>query len=466
MKVTLDFLANAVQGELFGEGALIVNFVSTDTRTMHEGNFYIPLIGERFDGHDFLADALQRGARAFLWQEDHVLPDGFSSIPHIIVQDTLVALQNMAHVYRKSLPVKVIAITGSNGKTSTKDMVKSVLETTYHIAATKGNLNNHVGLPLSILAWSDDTEVAILEMGMSALGEIERLCEIAEPDIGIITNIGEAHIGLLGSRVAIASAKWELIDALPKGGLAILPANEPLLRNRVVPSDVRTIFVGDGEQTEMYCTNYIQKADLSCQFTVLPEGNVVELSAPGRHQAQNALCALVIADAFQVPKQTAIKAMRSVQLTQMRLEVNQVANDFTVINDAYNAAPASVYAALDVLKDTGYDRLIFVFGDMLELGEHEKHFHEEIGRRLTHYGVTDVVTVGDLASLVLPFFAAKESHFIDFLCLSVSDVNLAKDTMFTMIQSYRQRGLTVAVLIKGSRKMRLEQLAQQLVMLS
>ncbi len=466
MKVSLDFLAHATQGQLFGNNTLIINFVSTDTRTLCEGSLYIPLIGERFDGHEFLVDALQKGANAFLWQKDHVLPDEFSSIPYIVVEDTLVALQNIAHAYRRSLPVKVVAITGSNGKTSTKDMVTTVLATTYRTAATKGNLNNHIGLPLSILAWPDDIDIAILEMGMSSLGEIKRLCEIAEPDVGVITNIGEAHIGLLGSREAIASAKWELIEALPSDGLAVLPANEPLITSRTVPNTVRTIFVGDGTQSALYYTNYLQKNDLSCQFIVMPEGDIVHLSAPGRHQAQNALCALAVAYAFQVPKYVAIEALRSVQLTQMRLEVSKVASDFTVINDAYNAAPASVYAALDVLKDTGCDRLMFVFGDMLELGEHAKHFHEEIGRRLTYYKVTDVVAIGDMAPLVLPFFISQKSQSKEGLQLSVSDVVVAHDTILAAIKHYRQSGLSVAVLIKGSRRMRLEQLAQHLVMLS
>lgn len=466
MKATLGFFANATQGDLSGDETFAVDGVTTDTRTMREGSLYIPLIGDRFDGHEFLEDAVQRGISSFLWQKDHVLPNKFSNVAHIVVEDTLVALQNMAHAYRKSLPVKIVAITGSNGKTSTKDMVKAVLSTTYRVDATKGNFNNHIGLPLSILAWSDDIEIAVLEMGMSALGEIKRLCEIAEPDVGVITNIGEAHIGLLGSREMIASAKWELIEALPPNGVAILPANEPLITNRYIPHTVRAIFVGDGLQTELYSENYLQMDDMSCQFTVMPEGDVVHLSAPGRHQAQNALCALAVGHAFHVPKHATIEALRSVQLTQMRMEVSKVTSDLMVINDAYNAAPASVYAALDVLKDTGCDRLVFVFGDMLELGEYAKQLHEQIGRRLEYYGVTDVVAVGDFAPFVLPFLPSKQSKSEDGLHLSVSDIGFAKDTILETIKRYRERGLSVAVLIKGSRRMRLEQLAQQLVMLS
>jgi UDP-N-acetylmuramoyl-tripeptide--D-alanyl-D-alanine ligase len=238
---------------------IVVQGISIDSRTIAPGNLFVPII-RVIDGHDYIIEAINKGAVAALWQNDH--PNPPDDIPLIFVEDCLIALQQLAYSYRKQLPVKVVAITGSNGKTTTKDMVTSILETSYSVHKTKGNLNSQIGLPLTLLEIEEHTQVAVLEMGMSERGQIERLSQIAEPDIAVITMIGLSHLSSLGSKEEIAAAKLEIVKGLHSDGVLVLNGDEPLLKidfNRVV-------HFGTDESNDYYVSS-IEQEDVKTLFT-------------------------------------------------------------------------------------------------------------------------------------------------------------------------------------------------------
>ncbi len=259
--------------------------VSTDTRTLRPGNLFIPLTGERFDGHEFAAQAAARGAAAVLWQQDR--PGAPEGVPVIRVPDTLAALQELAAAYRRELPVRIIGITGSNGKTTTKDMVAACLMTTYKVHKTQGNLNNHIGLPLTILQMDEDTQMAVLEMGMSGSGEIALLSKIALPETAIITNIGEAHLQQLGSREAIARAKLEIIEGLREDGLLIYNGDEPLLVQLVAGLEGRQAMLrfrfGAQDTNDYYPLALIHHQDYISFKLNVPFSPTFTIPLPGRH---------------------------------------------------------------------------------------------------------------------------------------------------------------------------------------
>ncbi|PWI57706.1 UDP-N-acetylmuramoyl-tripeptide--D-alanyl-D-alanine ligase [Sulfoacidibacillus thermotolerans] len=432
--------------------------VSTDSRSILPGQLYVPLRGEQFDGHAFVRDALHRGASGFLWQENISLPEDLSRVLHLVVPDTLHALQMLAAWYRQSLSVFVIGITGSNGKTSTKDLVAEALSVQYVTYKTEGNFNNHIGLPLSILRLAPETQIAILEMGMSARGEIARLCEIARPDLGIITNIGEAHIGLLGSRENIARAKWELIESLGPRALAILPDDEPLLDALPVPNDVCVWRVGETKDAVLRLKEY-QLVGTEGHFTVCPDQVPVRLPIPGKHQARNALCAFAAAKYLGVDLKLAAHAMERATLTKMRMEITDLSDRFTVINDAYNAAPTSTLAALAVLRDMPGDYRIAVLGDMMELGQESERLHEQVGAQAAHLGVDVLLAVGEFSAAMTR--GANGVTGSQTSVLAASDVEQAWELLQSLLTAAKTAG-KIVLLLKASRKMKFEEMAKRL----
>ncbi|WP_027091077.1 UDP-N-acetylmuramoyl-tripeptide--D-alanyl-D-alanine ligase [Cohnella thermotolerans] len=369
-------------------GDLRVAGVSTDTRTLAAGQLFVPLAGERFDGHDHLAAAEAAGAAAALWQADRPLPD--TRLPLIVVADTLAALQRLAASYLASIGAKAVGVTGSNGKTTTKDLVASVLSTGYKVTKTEGNFNNHIGLPLTILRAPADTEVLVLEMGMSGRGEIALLTRIAKPVVAIITNIGESHLLQLGSRRNIARAKLEIAEGLQPGGTLVYNGDEPLLAEELaaapLPEGTRAVTFGQGEGCALRLGRLEGTAQGS-RFTVADDPDTeYELPVPGRHNALNALAAVAIGRLFGLSAGRIAEGLRTAKLTGMRIERTTARSGATVLNDAYNASPTSMRAAIDLLGGLAPEaggRKYLVIGDMLELGPEEAAFHAGIGRYAT-----------------------------------------------------------------------------------
>lgn len=393
---TLQEIAGMVQGTLLqGDSGRVVAGVSTDTRKDMTGMLFVPLVGERFDAHDFLAQAEGQGAAAAFWQGDHPRPE--TSLALIEVDDTLLALQRLAAAYRRQLSVRVVGITGSNGKTSTKDMITAVLAESFKVQKTLGNLNNHIGLPLMMLALEEDTDIAVLEMGMNHAGEIELLAKLAAPELGVITNIGEAHIEYLGSRAGIADAKCELIEQLPAGGKAILFGDEPLLRERAYKTQAETIWFGFGADNDLQAVGVENLGVHGSRFSVSGDATRYELPVMGQHQLGNALAAVAVGRAFGMSGEEIRAGLAKSSLTARRLEVKRAKLGGTVIDDAYNASPTSMRAALTMFAEMPGGFKVAVLGGMLELGPESARMHQEIGAELAGLPLQQLVCVGMLA---------------------------------------------------------------------
>lgn len=449
-----------------GRAEELVSGIMTDSRISGSGELFVPIVGDRFDGHDFAEQAAASGAKAFLWQKDKEIPASLAELPFLLVDDTLSALQRLASAYRGELMARVVGITGSNGKTTTKDMTAALLSTQYRVLKTEGNLNNHIGLPLTLLKMDEDTEVAVLEMGMSGFGEIELLTKIAQPDVAIITNIGDAHLLQLGSRAGIAKAKLEIALGLGEGGVLLYNGDEPLLEEGLramrLPEGVQLRTFGLQEQCEWSAAD-IALAPHESRFTALFKGaptglGTVQLPVPGRHNISNALAAIAAARLFGVQPADIAQGFGALKLTGMRIEPSRAFNGAVLLNDAYNANPTAVRAAIDLvagLEDFG--RRWVVLGDMLELGPEEAKLHAEIGEYLTAGKAEGVLTFGPLSvhtseAASKQMKEAAEQGFVRHF--------EEKDELAAWLKAQLQPN--DLVLVKGSRGMRMEQVVESL----
>lgn len=430
-----------------------ISGVTIDTRKINPGNLFVPFKGEHVDGHQFVEDALKNGASAALWQKD--VPNPPKDLPIIVVEDTLVALQELARSYRSELNVKVVGITGSNGKTTTKDMTANLLSLQYKVQKTEGNFNNHIGLPLTILGLESDTDIAVLEMGMSSIGEIEFLTKLANPSAVIITNIGEAHLQDLGSRERIADAKVEIVKGLTDNGLIVYHGDEPLLRERMTNEEgnAQKHTFGRFEINTLYPT-YIKQTDNGSYFKINGIDTEFELPVLGTHNILNALAAMLVANYFGIPYEKMNDGFSTLKVTNMRMELVEGMRGEKVINDAYNASPTSMNAAIELVTSlSSYKRKILVLGDMLELGPEEESFHYSVGREIDSGKIDYVFTFGKLGEFIAK--GAKE-EFPPNRVFSYQD----KDTLLeSLIQVTNEDTL---ILVKGSRGMKLEDIVHGL----
>ncbi|MEF3086882.1 UDP-N-acetylmuramoyl-tripeptide--D-alanyl-D-alanine ligase [Bacillus altitudinis] len=443
VKQVAQMAGGTLSNETFGEDQ--IHGVTTDTRKVSKGALFIPLIGEHFNGHTFASKAVELGAAAVLWNETEANPP--SGVPVILVEDTLTALQQLAKSFLKEENPQVVGITGSNGKTTTKDMIHSVLQTTYRVHKTDGNFNNHIGLPLTILAMPEGTEIAVLEMGMSAKGEIEFLSKLAEPDAAVITNIGESHMQDLGSREAIADAKCEITKGLKEDGTFYYLGDEPLLRQRAnaLARSVKTF--GESEDCDIKVIHIHQLAE-GTEFQVEGYAQGFLIPVLGKHNVKNALAAIAIGQHFGLNERQIAQGLMQTKLTGMRLELFKTDKGITVINDAYNASPTSMKAAIDLVGDMdGFANRILVLGDMLEMGSEEETYHFEVGEYIKPEFIDHVLTFGRLGAFIAE--GAKKA-FGDDRVSSYMDKEELKKKLADVA------GPDDVVLVKASRGMRLE----------
>lgn len=423
----------------------VIHSVMKDTRQAAAQSLYIPIAGERFDGHAFLKQAIDQGAVASLWQENLPIPEDLDeSFPLLFVKDTVVALQQMAKLYLKKVKPVVIGVTGSNGKTTTKDLLEAIVSTTFKTHKTQGNYNNHIGLPLTILSMDNDTEVVILEMGMSNFGEISLLSKLSEPDLAIVTNIGESHIEYLGSREGIAKAKLEIKDGLKESGLLILDGDEPLLSHLSSPNVLKC---GYGEDCTVKIINQDGDED---GFTFELEGGSSVYSLPllGTHNVKNATYAIAVGHYLNIEDSAINEGLKNLEMTQMRLEKYRGLNGSLLINDAYNASPTSMVAAIDAVKGLKkYERKVVVLGDMYELGPDEEQMHRMVA---AHIGapITDVIAIGEKGRWIGEELISSGSHGIHV------EVFKQKDEATDAIRSLLSKDSVV--LFKASRGLALE----------
>src|SRR5436309_4762242 len=382
-----------------GDGKKTVERISTDSRTIKKDELFIALRGENFDGHKFVGATAKAGAAGAIvdlkWKGK--VPKKFAIIR---AQDSLLAYQNLAANYRKSVPIKVLAITGSNGKTSTKDFAASVLGRKFRVTKTQGNFNNHVGLPRTILEATSQHEVAVWEIGMNHPGEIAPLAKIAAPDAAIITNIGLAHIEFMGSREAIAQEKGTLAQAVGSEGTVILNADDPFMEGIAGRVRARVVFAGINSGA-LRATEIEQNAGGS-EFTILEGAHRcrAQLSVPGLHMVGNALLAVAAGRAFGVALEECAIGLATAPLTKARLQIKEV-NGVQFLDDSYNANPDSMKAALRTLVELHADgKKIAVLGEMRELGPETERGHQEVGQEAAALEIDQLIGIGEMGALI------------------------------------------------------------------
>lgn len=390
-------LAQFAGGEIVsGNRDLTINRVSTDSRTLRPGDLFVALRGENFDGHRFVTTAVERGAAGVVvdrdWSES--VPD---SCAVLRVAETLAAYQQIAAQYRQTLPLKVVAITGSNGKTSTKDFVAAVLGRRFRVTKTEGNLNNHVGVPRTMLEASARDEIAVWEIGMNRAGEVAALAKLARPDVALITNVGVAHIEFFGTRAAIAAEKGELAEAVGADGTVILNADDDFSASIADRTRGKTIFAGINHGT-VRATDVRQTGDGS-EFTIVEGAHRcrAQLPVPGSHMVQNALLAIAAGRVFGLSLEECATGLASAALTGARLQIKQI-HGLQFIDDSYNANPDSMKAALRTLAAMDSDgRRFAVLGGMAELGAASAQAHREVGEAAAQAGIDELITIGEEA---------------------------------------------------------------------
>ncbi len=456
IKRNLKDITNMVNGSSIEEKfeTLTIKGVSTDTRNIKPMQLFIPIKGENFNGHDFLKEAIKKDAVAALWNKDEPIP--VSDFPLILVEDTLVALQQLSKAYREQLNIEIIGITGSNGKTSTKDILASILSKKYKTQKTLGNLNNHIGMPLTILDLEEDTEIAVIEMGTSNFGEIELLSSIAKPKIAIITNIGEAHLEDLITRENIAKAKLEIIKYLDPKGLFVYLGDEPLLKNYINNINPRFKTITYGEKTSNNYKPKLMNMDNKGISFKLEASNYPSFNLPllGKHQMYNATAAIIVAQYLGIPYEEIQEGLSKVDATGMRNELVHT-KKCTILNDAYKSNPSSVLVALDTLKTMKeYNKKIVVLGDMLGLGKNEINMHKEIGKAIDPEDVDCLFTIGPLARYI---GEGAKSNFSDNRIFTFTDKNKLIEKLQKVVNP------DTIVLIKASRSLELEDIVEALI---
>ncbi|AOY54630.1 UDP-N-acetylmuramoyl-tripeptide--D-alanyl-D-alanine ligase [Clostridium perfringens] len=398
LELNLQEIVKATKGALLKEADVKeIKAVSTDTRKIEEGTMFIALKGENFNGNNYVLDAFNKGAKIAIVDEVKCdLNELKEDVALIKVENTGRALMDLAKFYREKLGLKVVGITGSAGKTSTKDLVAAVLSDKYKVFKTKGNFNNEIGLPLMILELDSTYDVAILEMGMRGLGQIKELAEIASPDLGIITNIGISHIEILKTRENILKAKMEIATFFDKNNTLVVCGNDDFL-GALPEAEYKIVKTGVGENFKIGAKN-IALEELSSKFTVYDGEKEEEFSLdmPGEHNISNLMLGIAIAKELGVSFEEMKRGLKNIEATSMRLELIKK-DGFSILNDCYNSSPVAVKSAIDVMKNIEGKRRIAVLGTMRELGHKSEEAHEEIGKYAKENGIEKVLCFGDFS---------------------------------------------------------------------
>jgi UDP-N-acetylmuramoyl-tripeptide--D-alanyl-D-alanine ligase len=442
---------------LGGVSSMEIQGISIDSRNIKKGELFVALKGDRFDGHDYVPDAIKKGAWGAL-VERTTFENRFSSLGGLknilLVEDTLYALQEMAGMHRKKFTIPVVGITGSNGKTTTKEMLGGILRQKGPVLINEGNLNNHIGVPLTLLKLDPRHKAAAVEMGMSAVGEIDMLSQMVSPDVGVITNIGPAHLEFLGSMDRVAEAKGELLNNLKADGTAVLNADDqyfPVLKNKF---SGRILSFGIDREADVSAVDIRQEKEYT-DFTLLAGGSKagVRLRTVGKHNVYNALAAAAAALAAGMSIDAIKYGLDAFTPVAMRSEIKQIQGRI-VLADYYNANPASMEAALSTLMSLTMGRqAIAVLGDMLELGVSAAEAHGDIGRTVARLGVDLLITTGSLAKHM-----ARGAVEAGMPSDRVFEANTLSDAA-RLLREHSRPG--DAVLIKGSRGMKMEKILEE-----
>ena len=449
--ITLAQLLEAVGGTLkgtFDDLSTPVLRVDTDSRNIHPGALFIPLVGERFDGHAYINSALDNGAVGCLMSRDRdsYRPDKF----YVKVNNTERALRDLAAWYKSRFDIPFVAVTGSVGKTTAKDMIAAVLGTRFNVLKTEGNFNNNIGLPLTLLRLNPEHEICVLEMGMDRFGEIDYLADTVKPDVGVITNVGDAHIERLGSRENIFKAKCEMLPHVKKDGLLVLNGDDALLSTLRDNTPVSAVFCGKEEGLEYRAalTGGDGMSHINCRLTTPKMDREVRIPALGEHMIYPSLNAAAVAEFFGLTPDEIEEGLTRFVPTQMRMNILRRADGITILDDTYNANPQSMRAAVSVLADSACEWRTAVLGDMLELGPFAPALHSGVGEYLGKAGINALVAVGEMAAHIAE--GAREAGVPEVYHFANNEE--AKQVLGGLIRP------NSTVLVKASRGMRLEEL--------
>jgi len=454
LKISLKELVDAVDGVLIRGKDRYITSISIDSRETKNGDFFIPIIGEKFDGHNFISSAFESGAIGTLTERNIEFNDNNKII--VKVKNTTLALKDIAKLILMKKNIPVIAVTGSTGKTTTKELIYNVLSTKYNVLKNEGNYNNHIGLPLTLFNLNEEHEVIVLEMGMSGRGEIDSLAELAHPQIAVITNIGFSHIEKLGSQDEIFKAKMEISNYMKDNNILILNGDDKYLQSvRNLETSYKKIFVGYYEKNDLIVTKNYNDSEV-IRFEVLYKNKPYhfKLSVPGEHNIYNSLLAISVGIQMNIPMEDIQKGISTYKGSNMRLSIVRGINNSKIINDCYNASPDSMLSALKVLSKGNAKRRIAVLGDMYEMGNYSEAAHKRVGYMVKDNNIDILITVGKESlnigkgAIEKGFLKSNQYHFtknhdvIKFL----QDMICSEDF----------------ILIKGSRGMKMEEIVQSL----
>lgn len=434
--------------------------VCIDSRAVKEGDLFFPFAGKNVDAHQYIVEALNKGASCSVAVGNWSIPADFPQDKCLIqVEDVLEALQKSACFYRQRLKTPyIIGVTGSNGKTTTKDLIASVTKEKFSTLKTKGNYNNEIGVPLTLFGLEREHQIAVIELGMRGLGHIRELTEIIQPNIGVVTNVGETHLELLGSKEKIAQAKGELVESIPETGWAVLNLDDPLVAKMASKTKGITLYYGLGELAQIRAVNIQSLGEKGMAFTLLIGREEIEIELPllGHHNVYNALAAAGVGKILDLDLPSIKRGLEMVELTGMRLEVLENKEGIKLINDAYNASPASMAGALQILRDVSSGsggKAIAILGNMYELGNYQYEAHLEMGKLAADLGIDLLVTIGDLAA---------------YIAKGAAEAGMSKDRILTCSSNQQAiEGIPAlakgdAILIKGSRSMKMEEIVESL----
>lgn len=453
--MTVKDLLKVTKGKLLvGKEQEIVTNFCRDSREVKLGDVYLGIKGETSNGSIYYEQAFQKGAKGAILQDVQVEEEKIQTYQDkfiILVEDTVEAMQKIAEYKRSLYPIPVVAITGSVGKTSTKDMVASVMREKFYTLKTEGNYNNHIGVPLTIFRLKDE-EAVVIEMGMNHLGEISTLTKIVKPTVAVITNVGTAHIGNLGSRENILKAKLEILEGLSKDGYVVINNDNDLLHKWYLENKENYHIITYGIENESdYMAEDIILKENGSSYRLKGTNQNIEVPVGGNHFVQNSLCAIAVGSIYKIPLEKMMMGVKKFELTKKRMDIITLKSDITIINDCYNANYDSMKAALEYLGKIQNKRKIAVLGDMLELGNYAKELHEKVGKEVSKNDIDILITVGKEAKYISN--VAKEEQ------MEVIECNSNQEAIEELNKIKKQND---CILLKASNGMHFDEILEKI----
>ena len=452
-EITIEKITEVTRGHLIsGDPEHVVSSVSTDSRTAGAGSLFIPLVGENHDAHDFVGSALKNGCTAFLISRIEAADD-LPGVDVVFVNDTLQAMQDLAHYYLTTLDIEKVAVTGSVGKTSTRDMIWYILSEMHKTARPEKNYNNEIGVPLTIFGLDDSYKAVVIEEGLEYAGDIHRLSAITRPDVCVITNVGVSHIENLGSRENIFKAKLEVADFLPPGGKLIINSDSDFLSKDNIDRDLTIVECGTDPKCDYFVHDVHDRGVDGVEFGLTtPDGEIViDLPVPGAHNAVNAALAAAAAASFGATEENIKAGLSKLRLTGKRLLVKE-GNGIKVIDDSYNAAPASMKSALDTLMNTPGERHVALLAGMNELGDDSEKYHREVGEYVKTKNPDVLIGIGEKARAIVEGASGGSTYAVWFP---------EKVAFYDEMDNIILPGDTV--LVKGSNAYKMSEAAERLI---